>query len=115
MSGDGTPIMRTRIDARGSVVAAVRVGHVDLYRLADGAHATLVDGDIAARGSAMLMFTDDGAFMGDATAYRGLMVRDGPSLREARPVRPEELTALRRPALGADFMAGCPTSATGSP
>jgi WD40 repeat protein len=113
--GDGTPIVRTRIEPGGDVLAAVRVDHIDLYRLGDGAHATLRDGDVSDPARAMLMFTDDGAFIGDATAYRALQVRDGASLLEARPVRPEEVDALRRPALGRDFMAGCPTSASGQP
>jgi WD40 repeat protein len=115
VGGDGTPVMRVRVEPGGDVVAVVRVDHVDLYRLADGAHATLRDGDVAGSASGMLMFTDDGAFMGDATAYRAVQVRDGASLIEARAIRAEEVDALRRPSLGRDFMAGCPTAAGGDP
>jgi hypothetical protein len=114
VSGDGTPIIHMRMARGGDVVAAVRWDHIDLYRLGDGAHATLRDGDGANPPSGLLMFTDDGAFMGDATAYRALQVRDGASLLETRRVRPEEIDALRRPALGRDFMAGCPRAPIGN-
>jgi hypothetical protein len=60
----------------------------------------------------MLLYTDDGAFAGDAAAYGSSLVREGAGVLDVRALRPEELSGLKRPSLGLDFLSGCPLAAS---
>ena len=112
--GDGSKIAQLRVNRRGTVVAAVRGDRVDLYRVADGAHLTILGSNQWESEKSIMIYADNGTFTGDAPAFKLLRVRDAANPMDPRRLSPEEMQALARPSLALDFMAGCPVSGVGA-
>jgi WD40 repeat protein len=107
LPGDGSLIEHIRLNHAGTVAAVARGDHIDLFRIADGAHLTIRPTQVQAK-PGVLIHADDGIFAGAKEAFAQLRVRDNANQLDARVFRPEDAAALHRPTLGLDFVAGCP-------
>jgi WD40 repeat protein len=109
-SGDGSAIQHVRVNHAGTVAAVTRGDHVDLFRVADGAHLTIRPTASADPNEGVLLHVDEGMFAGSRTAFNQLRVRDQAAPFETRAFRADEASALQRATLGRDFVAGCPVT-----
>ena len=102
LRGDGTPVVGAHMARGAGAIAITRADRVDLHRLADRSHLTL---RLSPAGPSIV--ADSGAFAGALSVTEPLRAREGTEL-EVRSLKPNEVTALQRPSLALDFVAGCP-------
>ncbi len=108
LPGDGSTVDHIRMNHAGTVAAIARGDHIDLLRLSDGAHLTIRPTPIWQPNQTAFIHADDGTFAGARNAFQTLRIRENENQLEARAMKQDEATALFRPTLALDFVAGCP-------
>jgi WD40 repeat protein len=110
---NGRRVHALRFAPDGKSVAIARGTDVDVYRIADGATLHLLLNDARGVPVAAMAVADNGLFAGEPAAFARVRFREAGNPGEAPLETATQAQDFLRPALGIEFLQGCPV--TGAP